>query len=80
MKELKELIEYMAAPLVDHPEEIRVDEVEKDDVIIYRLSVSKEDLGKVIGKQGRVVQAIRSMVKAAAWKEKKRVWVEIMNT
>jgi predicted RNA-binding protein YlqC (UPF0109 family) len=54
--------------------------VEKDDVIIYRLSVTKEDLGKVIGKQGRVVQAIRSVAKAAAWKEKKRVWVEIMNT
>lgn len=77
---MKELIEYMAASLVDHPEQIRVDEVEKDHVIIYRLSVSKEDLGKVIGKQGRVVQAIRSVAKAAAWKEKKRVWVEIMNT
>lgn len=74
---MKELIEYIVMALVDHPEQIHVDEYEKDGVTVYRLSVAEEDTGKVIGKQGRIIQSIRTVAKVAAWKENKRIWVEI---
>ncbi|MGA8943541.1 MAG: KH domain-containing protein [Thermoactinomyces sp.] len=74
---MKELIEYIVKALVDHPEQIQIVEYEKDGVTVYKLSVAEEDTGKVIGRQGRIIQAIRTVAKVAAWKENKRIWVEI---
>ena len=67
----------MAKALVEHPEEVSVTETEKNGEIIVELKVDPSDMGKVIGKQGRIAKAIRSVVKAAASKEEKKVTVEI---
>jgi len=75
---LKDLVEILAKALVDHPEEVQVNQVEGEQSIILELRVSQEDMGKVIGKQGRIAKAIRTLVKAAAAKEGKRVVVEII--
>ncbi|MCF6094348.1 KH domain-containing protein [Microaerobacter geothermalis] len=74
---MKELVEVIAKSLVDHPEDVRVQEIEKDRYIVYELSVNSDDMGKVIGKQGRIAKAIRTVVSAAAAKENKKVIVEI---
>ncbi len=74
---MKELIEVLAQSLADHPEEVTVTETEKDNEIIYELKVAQDDMGKVIGKQGRIAKAIRAMVKAAASRTDKKVTVEI---
>ncbi len=75
---MKELLETIARALVDYPEEVSVNEVEGDNALILELRVSKEDMGKVIGKQGRIAKAIRSVIKAAAIKENIKVVVEIV--
>ena len=75
---MKELIHYIAAALVDHPDRIQIKETEQDDTIIIELTVAKEDLGKVIGKQGRTARAMRSLLSAAAGKINKRSRLEIM--
>lgn len=75
---MKELVEVVAKSLVDHPDEVVVTETEKDNATIVELRVSPTDMGKVIGKQGRIAKAIRSLVKAAASKDDKKVIVEIM--
>lgn len=74
---MKELIEVLAQLLVDHPEEVTVTETEKDNEVLFELKVAQEDMGKVIGKQGRIAKAIRSIVKAAASRTDKKVTVEI---
>ncbi len=74
---MKELVEVMAKALVEHPEEVTVTETEKDGETIIELKVAPSDMGKVIGKQGRIAKAIRSVVKAAAAKDDKKVAVEI---
>ena len=74
---MKELVEVMAKALVEHPEEVSVTETEKNGEIIVELKVDPSDMGKVIGKQGRIAKAIRSVVNAAASKEEKKVTVEI---
>jgi predicted RNA-binding protein YlqC (UPF0109 family) len=74
---MRELVEVMAKALVEHPEEVSVTETEKNGEIIVELKVAPSDMGKVIGKQGRIAKAIRSVVKAAASKEEKKVTVEI---
>ena len=74
---MKELVEVMAKALVEHPEEVTVTETEKNGETIIELKVASSDMGKVIGKQGRIAKAIRSVVKAAASKEEKKVVVEI---
>jgi len=74
---MKELVEVLAQSLVDHPETVVVTETEKADEIILELRVAPEDMGKVIGKQGRIAKAIRAMVKAAASRTDKKVVVEI---
>ena len=74
---MKELVEVIAKALVDTPEEVAVTESVKDDEIVVELTVASSDMGKVIGKQGRIAKAIRSVVKAAASKEDKKVIVEI---
>ena len=75
---MTELVRYIAKALVDHPEMVDVREVENETSIIIELRVAPEDTGKIIGKQGRIAKAIRSVVKAATVKEKKRVLVEII--
>ena len=75
---MKELVEVIAKSLVDHPEEVIVTETEHDKSIVIELRVAQMDMGKVIGKQGRIAKAIRSVVKAAASKEDRKVIVEIM--
>ena len=74
---MRELVEVLAQSLVDHPEEVTVPETEKDNEILLELKVAQEDMGKVIGKQGRIAKAIRAVVKAAASKTDKKVIVEI---
>jgi predicted RNA-binding protein YlqC (UPF0109 family) len=75
---MEELIRYIATALVDHPEQIQIKETDQDDTIIIELTVAKEDLGKVIGKQGRTARAMRSLLSAAAGKVNKRSRLEIM--
>ncbi|HHD2591465.1 TPA: KH domain-containing protein [Clostridium perfringens] len=75
---MKELVEIIAKSLVDKPEDVHVNEVLGEESIILELKVSPEDMGKVIGKQGRIAKAIRIVVKAAAIKENKKVVVEII--
>ena len=75
---MKDLVEIIAKSLVDHPEQIAVTETEEDGIIKIDLTVAPEDMGKVIGKQGRIAKAIRAVVKAAASKEEKKVIVEII--
>ncbi|MDD2397478.1 MAG: KH domain-containing protein [Tissierellia bacterium] len=73
-----ELVEYIAKSLVDNPDMVEVNEVEGSQSLIIELKVAPDDMGKVIGKQGRIAKAIRTVVKAAATKENKRVIVEII--
>ncbi|MEE1249930.1 MAG: KH domain-containing protein [Lachnospiraceae bacterium] len=75
---MKELVEVIAKSLVDYPDEVVVTENESDKDLVVTLHVAQADMGKVIGKQGRIAKAIRSVVKAAASKENKKVIVEIM--
>jgi predicted RNA-binding protein YlqC (UPF0109 family) len=75
---MKELIHYIATALVDHPDKVLVEEKEQDDTVVIELTVAKEDLGKVIGKQGRTARAMRSLLSAAAGKVNKRSRLEIM--
>ena len=74
---MKELVLFVAQSLVDHPEQVVVKETEGAEAVILELSVASEDMGKVIGKQGRIAKAIRSVVKAATAKSAKPVFVEI---
>ncbi len=75
---MKELIEYIAKALVDHPEEVRVSEIEGEKTSVIELAVAKDDLGKVIGKQGRTAKAIRTILTAASTKLNKRSVLEIV--
>lgn len=75
---LKELVEYIARSLVDNPDEVQVIEVEGEQTVVYELRVAKDDLGKVIGKQGRTARAIRTLLRAASTKLKKRSVLEIL--
>ncbi len=76
---MKELLEFLARSLVDHPEQVRVEETQTSDGVVLRLSVAKEDVGKVIGKQGRIARALRTVVKASAVKDGKQATVEIVD-
>ncbi|MDE5776926.1 MAG: KH domain-containing protein [Lachnospiraceae bacterium] len=74
---MKELVEVIAKSLVDYPEQVEVIETSKEDTIYVELKVAQEDMGKVIGKQGRIAKSIRTVVKAAASKGDKKVIVDI---
>ncbi len=77
---MKELLEYLARALVDEPESVRVDEFEEDDgTIVLELTVAEDDYGKVIGRGGRTAAALRTVVKAAAVKEQRRVLLDIVD-
>lgn len=75
---MKDLVEVIAKSLVDHPEEVTVQETEEENAIVVQLKVSESDIGKVIGRQGRIAKAIRTVVKAASSKYDKKVVVEIL--
>lgn len=75
---MKELIETIVKPLVDFPEDVLVNVEEVDNRITYKLSVNKTDMGKVIGKQGRVAKAIRTVVYAAGSSQQKKIFLEIV--
>ena len=78
MSDMKELVEFMAKALVNHPDAVIVREIEGARATIYELSVAQEDMGRVIGKQGRVANAMRTLLRVAAVKEGKRVTLEIV--
>ncbi len=78
MKAMKDLVEVIAKSLVEYPEEVQVTERETKRAVVVELKVAPSDMGKVIGKQGRIAQAIRSVVKAAASGEDKKVIVDIL--
>lgn len=75
---MKELVEIIAKSLVDYPDEVLVVEKDNEKTLVLELHVAQADMGKVIGKQGRIAKAIRSVVKAAATKEDKKVIVDIV--
>lgn len=75
---MKELLEVIAKNLVDYPDNVSVSERQDGDALILELTVDSEDIGKVIGKQGRIAKSIRAVVKAAAVREDKKVVVKIM--
>lgn len=72
-----ELLEYLARQLVDEPDAVRVEEIHDGDDLVLRLHVAEGDVGKVIGRQGRIARALRTVVRAAAVREQRRVLVEI---
>jgi len=76
---VKELLEYLARALVDKPDAVRVEVIEGEKSIILQLHVDPEDVGKVIGKQGRIAKAIRTVVRASAVKEGMKAIVEIID-
>ncbi len=76
---MRELVELMVKSLVDMPEEARVNEVSGESIVVYEVSVAEEDLGKVIGKGGRIANAMRTIVKAAAAKTERKATVEILS-
>ena len=78
MEQVKDLIMIIARALVDHPEQVSVREIESGNTVIYELLVSKGDIGRVIGKRGRTVNAIRTLLSAASGKARKRYMLEII--
>jgi len=75
---MKELLEYIAKSLVDYPDDVSVTEIEGEQSTVLELRVNDSDMGKVIGKQGRIAKSIRAVIKAAAGKGNKKVVVEIV--
>jgi predicted RNA-binding protein YlqC (UPF0109 family) len=76
---MKELVEYIVKALVDKPADVNISQTEGESVTILEIRVAPEDIGKVIGKEGRIANAIRTITKAAAAKDRKRVTVEILS-
>src|SRR6266581_4556350 len=76
--DLKGLVEYVAKVLVDKPDAVKVDEVQDGNTTVYELEVDEEDIGKVIGRQGRVVRGLRALVKAAATRKGTRVDLDVV--
>ncbi len=76
---MAELVAYLARRLVDDPQAVRVDEAEEDGVVVLRLHVAADDRGKVIGRQGRIVRALRAVVRAGGVREGKRYQLEIVD-
>jgi predicted RNA-binding protein YlqC (UPF0109 family) len=76
---MAELLAELARRLVDDPEAVRVDEVERDGALVLQLRVAKDDVGKVIGRQGRIARALRTIVRAGAMRSDRRILVEIVD-
>ncbi len=79
MDRVKDLVEYVAKALVNDPSQVNVKIVDKDRVVVIELNVGEDDMGRVIGKQGRIAKAIRAVVKSATINEKKKYLVEIVD-
>ena len=75
---MQELVEYLAKGLVDKPDEVRVERVEKEGALVLELRVAPEDVGKVIGRQGRIARALRTIVRAAGARSNERAMLEIV--
>ena len=75
---MRDLLDYLARRLVDEPDAVRVEEVDEDGALVLRLHVAPDDVGKVIGRQGRIVRALRTLVRASAVRDGRRVLVEIV--
>ena len=76
---MSELVEYLARQLVDDPDSVRVEEEEREGALVLRLHVAQDDVGKVIGRQGRVARALRAVVRASAARRRERVLLEIVD-
>jgi predicted RNA-binding protein YlqC (UPF0109 family) len=76
---MSELLDYLARQLVDDPDAVRVERVEQEDTLLLRLHVAQDDLGKVIGRQGRIARALRTIVRAGSVRERRRVQLEIVD-
>ena len=76
---MAELLEYLAKQLVDDPESVRVERIDEEDGVVLRLHVAQDDLGKVIGRQGRIARALRTIVRAGSVRERRRVQLEIVD-
>jgi predicted RNA-binding protein YlqC (UPF0109 family) len=74
-----ELLAYLARELVDDPEAVRVETEERDDAVVLQLHVAPDDVGKVIGRQGRIARALRTLVRASAVRDDRRVLLEIVD-
>jgi predicted RNA-binding protein YlqC (UPF0109 family) len=74
----KEIVEYLARRLVDEPDAVSVEEIERDGAVVLQLHVASDDVGKVIGRQGRIARALRTIVRASASRREQRVMLEIM--
>ena len=75
---MTEIVEYLAKRLVDDPDAVRVEEVERDGAVVLQLHVAPDDVGKVIGRQGRIARALRTIVRASAARRDHRVLLEIV--
>jgi predicted RNA-binding protein YlqC (UPF0109 family) len=76
---VKEMLAYIVENLVEHPEEIVIEQVENHDTVVFQLKVAPSDMGKVIGRQGRIAKEIRVLVKNAGMRENKRILVDILD-
>jgi predicted RNA-binding protein YlqC (UPF0109 family) len=76
---VKDLLEFLTRALVEEPDAVEVDEFEEDEDLVYEITVADDDLGRVIGKGGRVANALRTVAKAAAVKQERRVIVDILD-
>jgi predicted RNA-binding protein YlqC (UPF0109 family) len=76
---VKDLVEYLARALVDHPDEVSVDSYDDEEAVVYELSVAEDDVGKVIGRGGRTVNALRCVLRACAAKQEKRVLLDVVD-
>lgn len=76
---MNELLEYLIKALVDHPDEVEISPVEGARTIIFEVRVSPDDMGKIIGKQGKIANALRTILKSAATRERKKVSMEIIS-
>jgi predicted RNA-binding protein YlqC (UPF0109 family) len=75
---VRELVEYLTKSIVDEPDEVSVEEVDAGRVTVYEVTVAEDDVGKIIGRQGKVIRAVRSVVKAAATRQGTRVDVDVI--
>lgn len=75
---MKDMIEYLVKALVDEPDQVNISEVEGPESTTYEIRVASNDLGKVIGKQGKIANSLRTIAKAAAMRDRKRVYIEII--
>ena len=76
---MKDLLEYVVKSLVNNPDDVRIDEFENGDEVVFEVRVNSNDMGRIIGKGGRIAKAVRSLMKAASFKENKKVSVDIVD-